>query len=128
MRSLGALWVVAWALLSVPWESSSATPHWHRVGMPRLGARRLHLDHVANVAFYLPIAPLGVGVGMSLPAAIAAGAGFSSAAEASQLFSTIRHPDANDVILNVGGTVTGATLFAFLRSRRRRHLAPEPPA
>lgn len=41
--------------------------------------------------------------------------------------STSRHPDSNDVILNVTGTLTGATLVAFLRARRPDQQAPELP-
>jgi VanZ family protein len=73
-------------------------------------------DHVLNVLFYVPVAPVGVRLGWSLGTLVATGATLSLTAEAMQLFSVDRSPDGNDVVANVAGTTIGALLVL---SRRR---------
>ena len=71
----------------------------------------------STCCFYVPVAPLGAGLGWPLPASLAAGAVLSLTAEGSQLFSVERDPDGNDVLANMLGTALGA--IVLLRSRRR---------
>ena len=111
-------WVCLWALFSVPWTSATSTPQWEHVRAPRVRAQsRVRPDHVLNVLFYVPFAPLGALAGYPLPLLVVAGTGLSLAAEALQLFSRERSPDGNDVVANVGGTALGAALV--LMNRRR---------
>jgi len=125
MRWLLILWLTAWALFSLPWVSFTSTPHWEHVRPPRVRmASRIRLDHVLNVAFYWPAAPLASALGYPLSAAVATGATLSVVAEGIQVFSTDRAPDGNDVIANLAGTLAGAvSVVAYRRSR-----SPRPPA
>jgi VanZ family protein len=121
MRWLCVAWLTAWALFSLPWASATATPHWERVRPPRVrAASHIRLDHVLNVLFYVPLAPLGAGLGYPLLGSVMSGAVMSVTAETVQLFSTKRAPDGNDLIANLGGTVAGAIAVALYR---RRHSA-----
>jgi VanZ family protein len=80
----------------------------------------IRLDHVLNVVFYLPAAPLAAALGWPLPAGVAAGAALSSVAEISQVFSSTRAPNGNDVIANVAGAAGGAVGVLLYRRRSRR--------
>ena len=81
---------------------------------------RIKLDHVLNVVFYLPVAPLAAAFGWPLSAGVAAGAAMSAAAEGSQVFSSDRAPNGNDFIANVAGAAAGAAGVWFYRRRVRR--------
>ena len=121
MRRAFVLWLCLWALFSIPWTSETATPQWDRVRPPRVRTTsQIRPDHVLNVLFYIPLAPLGAGLGWSLPISVAAGGALSLTAETLQLFSTKRSPDANDIIANVAGTAIGAALVAINRRRTAR--------
>ena len=121
MRRAFVLWLCLWALFSVPWTSETATPQWERVRAPRVRTTsQLRPDHILNVLFYIPLSPLGAGLGWSLPLSVAAGGALSLTAEALQLFSTERSPDGNDIIANVAGTAIGAALVILRRRRTAR--------
>jgi VanZ family protein len=120
MRALAAAWIVIWALASIPWTSATTHGQWSRVRPPRLGTMHLRADHVLNFLYYVPVAPIGAALGGPLPALVVAGGLMSATAEAAQVFSHGRNPDANDVIINVGGTVAGAALVYLVRRRRAR--------
>ena len=121
MRWLAVLWLALWAAFSIPWTTATSTPQWERVRPPRVrAASRVRADHVLNVLFYIPVAPLGSSLGWSLPPLVAAGAMLSLTAEALQLFSLDRSPDGNDVIANTAGTTIGAALVLMSRRRRQR--------
>jgi VanZ family protein len=120
MRWLLPIWIACWVVFSVPWTSATSTPQWHRIAPPRVrSASRIRPDHLLNVLFYVPVAPIASAVPLSLPVCVLAGMTLSLAAEASQLFSLRRHPDWNDLIANTAGTCAGAVL---LRMHRRRRL------
>jgi VanZ family protein len=119
MRWLLVVWLAAWAIFSFPWMSATSTPHWERVTPPRVRATsRIRLDHVLNLLFYVPAAPIGAALGYSLPACIVAGTTLSLTAETTQVFSLDRSPGANDVIANILGTAVGAILVLLYRRRR----------
>jgi VanZ family protein len=121
MRRLMILWLCLWALFSIPWTSETATPQWDRVRPPHVRqTSRLKPDHVLNVLFYVPFAPLGAALGWPLPALVAAGGALSVSAETLQLFSTERNPDGNDIIANVLGTAIGAGIVVINRRRSAR--------
>jgi VanZ family protein len=121
MRVVAIVWLLLWAFYSLPFTSFTPTPQWRRVGAPHAGPlRHLKPDHVLNVLFYIPLAPIAVTVGCPLGAAVAGGTGLSLAAEASQLFSTERSPDGNDVIANVAGTLVGAAIVSARKRSRER--------
>jgi VanZ family protein len=118
---LMAVWIVAWAVFSLPWTSATSTAHWDRIRPPYVRAySRIRLDHVLNVLFYLPAAPLAAALGWPLSAGVAAGAAMSAVAEGSQVFSSDRAPNGNDVIANVAGAAAGAVGMLLYRRRRRR--------
>ena len=118
MRWLRLLWLALWAVFSLPWTSFTSTPHWDRVQPPRVNASsRIRPDHLLNVLFYVPGAPLGSTLGWTLPACVIAGSVLSVTAEAVQLFSVDRDPDGNDVIANIAGTSMGALVVLFYRRR-----------
>jgi VanZ family protein len=118
VQRLMVAWVVTWVAFSLPWTSVSSSPHWDRVAAPRVRATsRIRPDHILNVLFYVPVAPLGAAFGQSLRACIIAGGAFSLTAEAAQLFSSERAPDGNDVIANMAGTTMGAVAVLLYRRR-----------
>ena len=119
MRWLAILWLVLWATFSIPWTSATSTPQWERARGPRAG-RRVRADHVLNVLFYVPVAPLGSTLGWGLPSLVGAGVTLSLTAEVVQLFSLDRDPDGNDLIANAAGTTIGAGLVLLSRRRRQR--------
>ena len=118
---LTAVWVAVWAVFSLPWSSATSTAHWDRFRAPYVHQHsHIRLDHVLNVVFYLPAAPLAAALGWPLPAGVAAGAALSAVAEISQVFSSTRAPNGNDVIANVGGAAGGAVGVLLYRRRSRR--------
>ena len=124
MRWLGGIWLVAWALFSLPWSSPSASPQWDRFRAPHVrAASHVRADHVLNVLFYVPAAPLGAVVGLSLAASVVTGSLLSVAAETAQVFSSDRAPDGNDLVANIGGAALGALGLWFFR--RTRHVPLE---
>jgi VanZ family protein len=111
-------WLLLWAAFSLPWTSVSSSPHWERARPPRIrSSSRLRPDHVLNLLFYVPAVPLGAALDCSLPGSVIASAALSIAAEGTQLFSTDRAPDGNDIVANIGGAVIGA--IGVLVYRRR---------
>lgn len=118
---LMALWIAAWAVFSLPWTSATSTAHWDRIRPPYVRPySRIRLDHVLNVLFYLPAAPLAAALGWPLAAGVAAGAAMSAVAEGAQVFSSDRAPNGNDFIANVGGAAAGAVGVLVYRRRPRR--------
>ena len=122
MRRLVVLWLAAWALFSFAWMSPTSTPQWNRVELPRVG-RTSHIkpDHVLNVLFYIPVAPLASTLGWSLRTGVLAASGLSLTAEAVQVFSLDRSPDGNDFIANVAGATIGALVLLIYRRRSSRN-------
>jgi VanZ family protein len=121
MRVVAIAWLILWAFYSLPFRSFTPVPQWQRVSAPHVGPfRHLKPDHVLNVLFYMPLAPIAVSVGCPLGAAVAVGTGLSLAAEATQLFSTRRSPDGNDVVANIAGTLLGAAIVSARKRSRER--------
>ena len=120
MRWLAAMWIAGWVLFSMPWSAPTADPQWHRARLPRVHSySRVRPDHVLNVLFYIPVAPIGAAVGLTVSQAVLAGALFSATAETVQLFSRTRAPDGNDLVANVGGAALGALVVVVWRRTRR---------
>ena len=120
MRLLLAAWLALWAAFSLPWGSLTTAAHWERVRPPRVNSWRPRAEHVLNFLFYVPLVPIGAGVGFAAAPLVGAGVAFSAAAEAIQLFSTDRFPDPKDLGLNTAGTLLGAGIVTGVRARRRR--------
>src|SRR5688572_14976524 len=126
MRWLMPIWVALWVVFSIPWVSATTTPQWNRIRPPRVrAASRIRPDHMLNVLFYVPVAPIGSTLRLPLQACLLAGSAMSLTAEASQVFSFERNPDWNDVIANIAGTGVGA-LGVWVYRRRRRKPVCEP--
>ena len=118
---LTAVWVGAWAVFSFPWTSATSTAHWERFRPPYVRPQsRIRLDHVLDVAFYLPAAPLAAALGWPVAAGVSTGAAMSVVAEGSQLFSSDRAPEGNDLIANVGGALAGSVGVLLYRRKSRR--------
>ena len=121
-RWLLLTWLAAWAAFSLPWTSVTTTAHWERVRAPRVRAQsRVRLDHVLNVLFYVPAAPLASTLGWPVSIGVAGGAALSLTAESVQLFSENRAPDGNDLIANVGGATAGAVILVLYRRHIRQN-------
>jgi VanZ family protein len=124
MRLVASVWLILWAFYSLPFRSFTPVPQWQRVGVPHVGPlRHLKADHLLNVLFYVPLAPIAVSLGCRVGTAVAIGTGLSLTAESSQLFSRRRSPDGNDLVANVAGTLVGAVLV-WRRKRVRQRPAP----
>jgi VanZ family protein len=118
---LAMVWLASWALFSFPWTSATSTPHWDRVEGPRVRwTSRIKPDHVLNLLFYLPAAPLGSTLGWSLPIGVLAASVLSLTAEAVQVFSVDRSPDGNDLVANIAGAIIGALVMVIYRRRSSR--------
>jgi len=96
----------------------TSTAHWERFRPPHVRAHsRLRLDHVLNVLFYVPAAPLAAALGWPVSAGIVGAAAVSITAEGLQLFSEDRAPDGNDIVANIGGAIAGALALVVYRRR-----------
>ena len=114
------VWLCLWAGFSIPWVDATSTPHWERVRPPHVqSTSRVKPDHVLNVLFYVPLAPLASLAGWSLPLAVTAGTALSLTAEGLQVFSSDRSPDGNDFIANMAGTALGGALVMYYRRNRQ---------
>src|SRR5262245_50169544 len=119
-RGLMLAWLAAWAAFSLPWMSATSTPHWDRVRPPYVHAySRIHLDHVLNVLFYIPAAPLAAALKWPISAGLAVAVAMSLTAEGSQVFSEDRAPTGNDVVANIAGAAVGALGVSFFRGRTK---------
>jgi glycopeptide antibiotics resistance protein len=106
-RTLAFVWLVGWALFSVPWSSFTTRPQVRQVNLiPFHNVRRA--DQIRNFLYYVPAGAIGVGLGLGPVAAVAGAAGLSGIAEISQVFSRRRFPSATDLMLNTAGAVAGA--------------------
>ena len=115
------VWFTAWAVFSLPWTSATSTPHWERVRRPYVHSySRIRLDHILNLLFYVPVAPLLGALGWPISAGIGMATVMSLTAEGSQVFSEDRAPNGNDVVANIAGAAAGAIGLSFLRRRARR--------
>lgn len=118
MKVAAVLWLVAWALVGVPWRSFSAQPSLARVRVAPFADGSLR-SQALNVVAFVPWGVIAIGLGSSTSGAILSGAMVSGLTELSQLFSTRRYPSATDFFLNTAGTATGALTWTLLRRRRR---------
>ena len=81
-------------------------------------------DAASNFLFYVPFGWSFVSGRRSrgvLMQAVAVAFVTSVAAEATQLFSTVRFPSATDVLMAVCGTLLGSMLVVLWEPRRSRH-------
>jgi VanZ family protein len=114
-------WLTAWALFSLPWTSATSTPHWERVRAPFVHTySRIRGDHILNVLFYVPAAPLVAALGWPVSAGIGMAIVMSLTAEGSQVFSEDRAPNGNDVVANIAGGAAGAIGWSLFRRRARQ--------
>lgn len=114
-------WFTAWAVFSLPWTTATSTAHWERVRLPYVHSySRIRLDHILNLLFYVPVAPLLGALGWPMSAGLGMATVMSLTAESSQVFSKDRAPNGNDVVANIAGAAAGAMGLSFLRRRARR--------
>lgn len=106
-------WSVVVVAVSLPWIGFVATPRWHRVHVvPFTDPQDKLSDLVANTTLFVPFGLLfawrhrGPARAAFGSAALAAAA-VSVAAEATQLFSTLRDPSATDVFYAIAGSAVG---------------------
>lgn len=117
MRRSLIIWLVGWALFSLPWTTFTSEPQVERINwMPFRSRPR---DQVLNLAYYAPLGVLGVGFGLSATAVTGAGMLLSASAELTQIFSTDRYPSTTDFLLNSAGTLIGAALAKAAATKRR---------
>lgn len=117
---LGLFWLLLVWFVSFPWIGFTPEPQWHRVHVVPFAdpADRIR-DMVANVFLFLPF---GFIVTRKRPhvrgllRAVLLALAVSVSAEATQLFSTRRHPSATDVTAAVLGTLAGGLTTLSLRS------------
>jgi VanZ family protein len=117
-RALAILWLLGWAMFSVPWSSFTTRPRMEQINLvPFSNARRA--DQIRNFVYYLPAGALGIGIGLSPVTVVTAAAGLSAVAEATQVFSAGRFPSATDLMLNTAGALVGAAIALAARARAR---------
>jgi glycopeptide antibiotics resistance protein len=116
-RSLRALplwcwWIPLVWVISLPWTGFTPHPQWDRVHwVPFSDPADRPRDFAANIALFVPFGFSLAGhrrTGRWIAGAVLAAAAVSLTAEATQLFSTVRHPSATDVSAAVAGALAGA--------------------
>lgn len=114
-------WIPIVWVLSLPWTGFTPQPQWDRVHwVPFSDPADKPRDLVANVALWIPFGFSLAGrraSGGRVAVVMLAAAVVSVTAEATQLFSTVRHPSATDVTAAVAGACAGAVWR--LRANRR---------
>lgn len=123
-RVLAALWLLGWAMFSVPWSSFTPRPQVAQVDLHLFQNRRA--DQLRNFLYYVPAGVIGLGLGLSTAGAVASAATLSGVAEALQLFSTRRVASATDLMLNAAGALVGVGLVMLLRRSRDATAFSEP--
>jgi VanZ family protein len=122
-RVAAAVWLLGWAMFSVPWSSFTSRPHVEQVNLvPFQKARRA--DQLRNFIYYVPAGAIGVGLGLGPVVTVAGASALSAVAETSQIFSRGRFPSATDLALNTAGALVGVGMAMLVRSRR----SPRPSA
>ena len=125
-RVAAAVWLLGWALFSVPWSSFTTRPQVVHVDLvPFQNARRA--DQLRNFLYYVPAGAIGVGLGLSPVMTIVSAGALSGAAETLQVFSTGRFPSATDLALNTAGALVGVAMIKVARRRRSRDAAFSEP-
>ncbi len=115
-RAMAIVWLLGWAVFSVPWSSFTTQPRVEQVNLiPFQKARRA--DQIRNFLYYVPAGALGLGIGLSPVATVVAATGLSAVAEASQIFSRRRFPSATDLMLNTAGALVGVGIMLASRAR-----------
>jgi VanZ family protein len=117
-RVAAAVWLLGWAMFSVPWSSFTAEPQVEQVDRELFRVARR--DNLRNFLYYVPAGVIGVGLGLGAAGTIVSAAALSAAAETLQLFSTGRVPSITDLTLNTVGALVGIGLALIVRARRSR--------
>jgi VanZ family protein len=117
-RVAAAVWLLGWAMFSVPWSSFTAEPQVEHVDRELFRVARR--DNVRNFLYYVPAGVIGVGLGLGAAGTVVGAAALSAAAETLQLFSTGRVPSITDLTLNIAGAAVGVGLALVVRARRSR--------
>jgi VanZ family protein len=115
-RVAAALWLLGWAMFSVPWSSFTPRPQVGQVDLHLFQNRRA--DQLRNFLYYVPAGVIGLGLGLGTGGTIASAAALSGVAETVQIFSTSRVASVTDLMLNTAGALVGVGLVVLLRSRR----------
>lgn len=115
------LWVwwipLVWAI-SLPWAGLTKDPQWARVhAVPFTDPADRPRDLIANIALFIPFG-YSLARGRRWPLVLVVTAGVSLAAEATQLFGTVRYPSATDVTAAVIGAAIGAALRGLAAGQR----------
>ena len=108
---LWGLWIPLVWIVSAPWVGFTREPQWQRVHpVPFSDPADKLTDVIGNVLLFVPFgysAARRPGALRGIAFAAVAAAGVSIVAEASQLFSTERHPSATDVVMAMTGAAFG---------------------
>jgi glycopeptide antibiotics resistance protein len=112
-------WVPVVFALSLPTVGFTRHPQWGRVHIvPFSDPEDKPRDQLVNIAMFVPFGYL-FARGRRMPGAFAgalAAAGIvSAAAEATQLFSTVRNPSGTDVTMAIAGAALGSLLAKWGR-------------
>jgi glycopeptide antibiotics resistance protein len=106
-------WIPLVCALSLPWAGLTRDPQWSRVhAVPFTDPADRPRDLIANIALYIPFG-YSLARGRRWPTVLLAATGVSLAAEATQLFGTVRYPSATDVTAAVIGAGVGAACRAL---------------
>jgi glycopeptide antibiotics resistance protein len=107
-------WIPVVLVVSFPWAGFTCVPQWHRVHpAPFTDPADKPRDLIANVLLFVPFGYSYVRWRRRPWAwleAVVLGAAVSIGAEATQLFSTLRHPSATDITAAASGALGGAAL------------------
>ena len=120
------MWLLGWALFSVPWSSFTTRPQAGHVDLVPFQDQR-RADQLRNFLYYVPAGAIGVGLGLSPVVTVVSASALSGAAETLQVFSRGRFPSATDLALNTAGAVVGVAMIKVARRRRSRDAAFSEP-
>ena len=115
-RVAAVVWLLGWAMFSVPWSSFTPRPQVGQVDLHLFQNRRA--DQLRNFLYYVPGGVIGAGLGLGVVGTVVSAAAFSGVAETLQLFSTRRVASATDLTLNTAGAIVGVGLALLVRLRR----------
>ena len=122
-RILFTVWVIAIALIVVPWWRFQDHSHWSRVGLVPFASPPFRPDDmIGNVALYLPFGYLHARLARrpGLWTTVLWAIGLSLATELTQVYSHGRFPSATDLVCNAAGAWGGARAWRAQRASQPR--------
>ena len=118
-RTMLGIWLTSVLIvISLPWSSFDATPHWKNVQMVPFAHLNFHrtvlIETALNLLAFIPVGYLAIrsfsASRRAVLYALLLGACSSASIEVYQLFCRDRVPSTTDILMNVTGTAIGVWL------------------